>query len=288
MPLFWASRFWQCHRLCSPMGRQAHPRQSRAPQRQAVSCTEIRASQIPHPFFPVFEFSLLAGRSGLGDKAGVLSLPSALRQQAWMLAELLPDLCQALLIQNSSSWIEGSSCYVNSGEGGEASVFKGVERHTGNHLNLELLLALTLLLYGGESQGWVSFFCLDLKVWMLLLLGPGSAAASPLQSCQWSHFGFVTGNVTWDLPAKLTTWISLFGLQALLFYAATDFLPILPLHSRNLFDLNKEEGSWRSLVLLWAHLADVGLASHRVSVSLLNGVVGTTAALQMATKAERC
>lgn len=140
----------------------------------------------------------------------------------------------------------------------------------------------------GESQGWVSFFCLDLKVWMLLLLGPGSAAASHLQSCQWSHFGFVTGTVTWDLPAKLTTWISLFGLQGLLFYAATDFLPILPLHSGNLFDLNKEEGSWRSLVLLWAHLADVGLASHRVSVSLLNGVVGTTAALQMATKAERC
>lgn len=157
MPLFWASRFWQCHRLCSPMGRQAHPRQSRAPQRQAVSCTEIRASQIPHPFFPVFEFSLLAGRSGLRDKAGVLSLPSALRQQAWMLAELLPDLCQALLIQNSSSWIEGSSCYINSGEGGEASVFKGVERHTGNHLILELLLALTLLLYGGRVRGECHF-----------------------------------------------------------------------------------------------------------------------------------
>lgn len=81
---------------------------------------------------------------------------------------------------------------------------------------------------------------------MLLLLGARSAAASHLQSCQGSHFGFVTR----DLPAELITSISLFGLRGVLSHAATDFLPVLLLHSRNLFGLNEEECSGRSLVLL--------------------------------------
>lgn len=96
--------------------------------------------------FSCFELSLLAGRRGLGNKAGILSLPSALKQQAWKLAQFISDLCQALLIENNS-WIEGSSCYINSGEGGETNVFAGGERHTGSRLVLKLLLAVTFCFF---------------------------------------------------------------------------------------------------------------------------------------------
>lgn len=195
--------------------------------------------------FSCFELSLLAGRRGLGNKAGILSLPSALKQQAWKLAQFISDLCQALLIENNSSWIEGSSCYINSGEGGETNVFAGGERHTGSRLVLKLLLARDFSLLYAESQRWESFFCLDITVWMLLLLGPGSTAAISLALCKYGHVSEVTlplllGMWAWDLPAKMTTWTSLYGLQGILSDAATDFLPILLLHSRNFFDLNTE------------------------------------------------
>lgn len=198
-PLLSARGSWRCVRLCSSVRRQVCPLQSRAPQEWAVSCTGIRAPQMPDLFFLFFS-SLLAERRGLGNKAGILSLPSALRQQAWKLAQLIPDLCQAPLIENSSSWIEGSSCHINSGEGGEANVFAGGERRTGSRLILKLLLVLTLCFFMGESQRWESFiFCLDFRVWMLLLLGPRSAAAISLcvnAARQWSHFGFVSGSVS--------------------------------------------------------------------------------------------